>query len=248
MKRFLLTLTVLFSAIFSLVAKPVPTDFGEKVHIGVIGQNAPILHQVDESTSVELQWVTQDNYLYDAIGSPVRPGSGRASFDDIANNGVRNDLAVGGVRVQPKLAPKPKSIANRNLTKAEYQALNRAERLADPGTTWNTARRNYWKAVGEAELANISGKFSRQNIARMTRGLAPRIKARVRYNKSGREVTQNISMELHHKFLFQRGGGKAAHQHWNLERATPWGHDSMDPFRHTGYEVLEILKGTHNWR
>ena len=73
MKRFLLTLTVLFSAIFSLVAKPVPTDFGEKVHIGVIGQNAPVLHQVDQSTSVELHWVTQDNYLYDAIGSPVAP-------------------------------------------------------------------------------------------------------------------------------------------------------------------------------
>ncbi len=97
MKRFLLTLTVLFSAIFSLVAKPAPTDFGEKVHIGVHGEFAPILHQVDESTSVELHWVTQDNYLYDAIGSPVRPGSGRPSFDDIANNGVRNDLkAVGG--------------------------------------------------------------------------------------------------------------------------------------------------------
>ena len=128
MKRFLLTLGVLFSAIFSLVAKPVPTDFGEKVHIGVIGQNAPILHQVDESTSVELQWVTQDNYLYDAIGSPVRPGSGGRS---VTSNHNQYAKPIGPV------APKSGGFGKSNLSAEEFshEFFSRYQRYAEDAYT-----------------------------------------------------------------------------------------------------------------
>ncbi len=50
-------------------------------------------------------------------------------------------------------------------------------------------------------------------------------------------------MELEHIYLKQRGGSLKAHEEWNLTKTTPWGHDAMDPYRHTGYDLIEISKG-----
>ena len=117
--------------------------------------------------------------------------------------------------------------------------------------SWNTVRQRYWKNVHKQYKGNnsVTGKsgnkitvFSRRNMDRMRRGLAPRMKITT---TDGR--TKNVSMELHHKYLFQRGGGSATHGQWNLERATPWAHESMDPFRHTGYTLEKIIKGLNRY-
>lgn len=42
-------------------------------------------------------------------------------------------------------------------------------------------------------------------------------------------------MEIHHRSSPQRGRSPKNEQ-WNLEKATPWEHASMDPYRHTGYD------------
>lgn len=109
--------------------------------------------------------------------------------------------------------------------------------------SWTTAKRDYWKALGASELANPTGKFSDANIMRMLAGKPSQIRATITL-KSGQTVTKNISMELHHRSLTQRGGSALRHEPWNLEMTTPWGHQGMDPFRHTGYKLEKILKGT----
>ncbi|WP_294963448.1 hypothetical protein [uncultured Gilliamella sp.] len=81
----------------------------------------------------------------------------------------------------------------------------------------------------------------------MARGLAPKMKVKVFNLKEGVYEIKDVSMEIHHKYLPQRGGSQKAHEIWNLEKATPWGHASMDPYRHIGYKLEKIIKGTNSW-
>ncbi|HDR1023047.1 TPA: RHS repeat-associated core domain-containing protein, partial [Pasteurella multocida] len=108
---------------------------------------------------------------------------------------------------------------------------------------WASARKKYWK--NEA-LANPH-KYSPNNLARMAQGKAPRIKVEVFNPKTLRTEVRDVSMELHHKYLPQRSGSSLSHEVWNLEPVTPWAHEAMDPFRHTGTQLIKILKGTISW-
>ena len=75
-------------------------------------------------SSTEQIRIYNDVDSFSSLAELVRPGRGAGSLGD--------GLIVGGNRWGlPKL--KPKSIANRNLTKAEYQALNRSSRIATKG-------------------------------------------------------------------------------------------------------------------
>lgn len=56
----------------------------------------------------------------------------------------------------------------------------------------------------------------------MARGLAPKMKVKVFNLKEGVYEIKDVSMEIHHKYLPQRGGSQKAHEIWNLENATPW--------------------------
>lgn len=111
-------------------------------------------------------------------------------------------------------------------------------------TYWGTARKNFWKA--EATKHAKSGKYSAKNLARMAEGKAPKIKVEV-LTKDGNKVVKEVSMELHHNHLPQRGGSGKAHEFWNLVPVTPWAHAGMDPFRHTGDTLLRILNGTNSF-
>lgn len=81
----------------------------------------------------------------------------------------------------------------------------------------------------------------------MEKGKAPRMTIQVLNPKTGKISVKDVSMELHHKFLPQRGGGQAENKAWNLTKATPWGHASMDSYRHTGYKLIKVIKGTNSW-
>ena len=111
--------------------------------------------------------------------------------------------------------------------------------------SWSTQRKNYWKARAKAKDA--ARKYSAKNLKRMKRGLAPKIRARVKNLKTGKSEIRDISMELHHKYLPQRGRAGASGDPWNLEEVTPWAHEGMDPFRHTGTELEGILNGPGTW-
>jgi len=113
--------------------------------------------------------------------------------------------------------------------------------------SWKTCRKNYWKAVGKDELASPSGRYSTRNIKRMLKGKAPRMTVEVRVKKTNQIVIRDVEIELHHYRLPQRLGSKIANDPWNLVRATPWGHEAMDPFRHTGFEILRVIKGPNSW-
>ncbi|ECH9472144.1 type IV secretion protein Rhs, partial [Salmonella enterica subsp. enterica] len=108
---------------------------------------------------------------------------------------------------------------------------------------WGTARKDFWK-----NEANINPhKYSPANLARMNEGLAPKMKVEVFNHKKRIFEIKDVSMEIHHRSLPQRGGTPKANEQWNLEKATPWGHEAMDPYRHTGYDLVRIIKGTNSW-
>jgi RHS repeat-associated protein len=138
-------------------------------------------------------------------------------------------------------------LASRMMTKAEWKAFNRAERLGRTAESWSTTRQNTWIAVAESELANSTGRYSRANIRRMVEGLAPRVRAEVTSNKTGLTTVREISMELHHRSLPQRFRTPTANEAWNLEPVYPWSHQGMDPFRHTGYRLERIINGTNSF-
>ncbi|WLH88181.1 DUF6531 domain-containing protein [Pseudomonas sp. FP453] len=126
---------------------------------------------------------------------------------------------------------------------------------ADPWgwTCWGTARKNHWK---EGARTALSGKYSTKNLSRMSEGKAPRMKVEVRYRDSarnrrlkrvGEKRVIDVSMELNHQHIPQRSGSKIAHEDWNLTRTTPWGHESMDKYRHTGWDVVRVIKTTGQW-
>ncbi len=95
---------------------------------------------------------------------------------------------------------------------------------------WGTARKDFWK--NEAKL--YPHKYSSRNLARMNDGLAPKMKIEVFNFKTRKLEVKDVSMEIHHRSLPQRGRSPKANEQWNLEKATPLGHEAMDPFRHTG--------------
>lgn len=56
-------------------------------------------------------------------------------------------------------------------------------------------------------------------------------------------------MELHHTYIPQRSKSPLAHSAWNLTKASPWAHSSMDKYRHLGKDFnLEKIKNgiTHS--
>ncbi|UOF19825.1 RHS repeat domain-containing protein [Pseudomonas syringae] len=108
---------------------------------------------------------------------------------------------------------------------------------------WSTARKNYWKA----EAKNPTQTYSPANMARMTKGQAPRMKVEVINRKTGKPEIKDVSMELHHRDIPQRVGGDGVHQAGNLDALTPWAHESVDTFRHTGYRFVDMIKGLDTW-
>jgi hypothetical protein len=108
---------------------------------------------------------------------------------------------------------------------------------------WGTAKKKFWKQ----EAIDNPSKYSQKNLDRMSRGKAPQMTVEVINRKTGLPEIKDVSMELHHTYLPQRSGSKVANESWNLTKATPWGHESMDPYRNTGYDLVRIVKGTNSW-
>ena len=98
---------------------------------------------------------------------------------------------------------------------------------------WNNARKKYWKDEAKANPQ----KYSAHNLDRMKEGKAPQIEVTVRNKATGNIDTKIASMELHHKDPQRNGGSNNAS---NLDALNPWEHDDIDPYRHTGSDLLKI--------
>ncbi|EMA5682104.1 RHS repeat protein [Salmonella enterica] len=108
---------------------------------------------------------------------------------------------------------------------------------------WSAARKDFW--IREARTN--PHRYSRNNLERMIEGKAPKMTVEVFNHKKQAFETKDVSMEVHHRSLPQRGRSPKANEQWNLERATPWGHEAMDPYRHTGYDLIRIITGVNSW-
>lgn len=108
---------------------------------------------------------------------------------------------------------------------------------------WSAARKKFWKA----EAINNPNKYSQQNLKRMADGKAPQMTVTVRNRKTGKITQKDVSLELHHTVTPQRVGGSGVHNSSNLSIVDPWQHEAVDPFRHTGSDLLSIDKGVDMW-
>ena len=108
---------------------------------------------------------------------------------------------------------------------------------------WGTARKDFWK--NEAEVN--PGGYSKANLDLMKDGKAPKIEVEVRNRKTGDIETKEVSMELHHRDIPQRDGSAGVHDPKNLDKVTPWEHEARDPYRHTGSDLLRIIKDLGVW-
>ncbi len=108
---------------------------------------------------------------------------------------------------------------------------------------WSTERRNFW--INEAK-SNPS-PYSPANIARMNNGDAPRIQVEVVSRRTGAISTMDMSIELHHTTIPQRVGGPGVHNATNLTKLTPWQHEAVDPYRHVGYDLIQVIKDIGTW-
>ena len=108
---------------------------------------------------------------------------------------------------------------------------------------WSTSRKKFWKN----EAKNNPSMYSKKNIELMKEGKAPKLQVEVINRKSGKEEIIDVRMELHHKDIPQRVGGENVHNHDNLAKLTPWEHEAVDPYRHTGYDVINIVKDVDKW-
>ena len=106
---------------------------------------------------------------------------------------------------------------------------------------WSTARRNFWKN----EAKTNASAYSPANLLRMEMGKAARITAQVL--KGEEKIIKDVSIELHHFETPQRIGGDNVHNVSNLKNLTPWAHEAVDKFRHTGEELIQIIKGIESW-
>ena len=108
---------------------------------------------------------------------------------------------------------------------------------------WSTARKDFWKKEAQTNAL----KYSQKNIERMKEGLAPKMRVEVIDRKTGMTKIKDVSMEIHHRTLPQRLKTPKVNEPWNLEKAAPWAHEAMDPYRHTGYDLVRIIKGPNSW-
>lgn len=81
----------------------------------------------------------------------------------------------------------------------------------------------------------------------MKNGKAPKLQVEVINRKKGLPEIKDVPMELHHKNIPQRVGGENVHNHDNLDKLTPWGHEAVDPYRHTGYDFFKMIKDVDIW-
>ena len=144
---------------------------------------------------------------------------------------------VQSVPATPPSASPAERIAQRTMTRQEWQDHNRAERLTRETPSWSTVRKDTWKQAAEDELAQPTGRYAEVNIRRMLNGLASRVRAEVTSNRTGVTSVRDIPLELRHRSLPRRMGTPTANESWNLEKAYPWAHEGMDRYRHTGYRL-----------
>ncbi len=65
--------------------------------------------------------------------------------------------------------------------------------------------------------------------------------------KTGAISTKDVAMELHYTTIPQHVGGSGVHAPSNLSELTPWQHEAVDPYRHTGEHLLSMIKGVDAW-
>ena len=106
---------------------------------------------------------------------------------------------------------------------------------------WDKARKSYWLE----QLERNPNRFSAKNKERIEKGLSPQIEIEIEHKATGKTMVVSVSMELEHTYLKQRGKSFKAHEFWNLTEATPWGHASMDKYRHISkkYKIIKVIKG-----
>lgn len=148
-------------------------------------------------------------------------------------------LAVAGCGIfgrgtdKPENKPDSEDVRNNSLSELERElaeikpedAQTESEKISAyqhiAEKTWDKDRAAYWRQ----EAKNNPGAYSKENLARMSRGSAPQ-----RINPTTGRME---SMELHHDLIPQRSGlpKTLINQRWNLRKVWPDEHRAIDVYR-----------------
>jgi hypothetical protein len=163
------------------------------------------------------------------LGEPVDVIDGiiYALEGDTVNAGISFSAAIPGIgwgATSARWGKRAADIADKanDARKAAVVGEAAAKSARTTHKSWPSARAAYWKAFGPG-------------------GKAPKREVRVRF-RDGTVDTITQTKELHHRVARRDGG---THDFDNLMEVWPDEHAlrEIDPHRHTGYEVLEVLSG-----
>ncbi len=225
--------------VLSLTSCPPLAERPSDGHHLVIGKFA---HSADNVVDLHIEGLDQ------SIGTTTNHPFWSADREEFVQAG---DLRVGEhvlslkgalcpvTRLEPRVASQP-------LFNLEVEAEH-VYHISETGIVvhnecCSAARKAFWKYEAQENAA----KYSADNLARMNAGRSPQITVQAR-SRSGDVSTRNVSLELHHRSLPQRMGASQANEAWDLVLVTPWAHEAMDPFRHTGNELVKVLRGVNGW-
>ena len=154
-----------------------------------------------------------------------------AIFSAIAPS-VPNDKTIRGA-ADWTTSRREYEIVIRNAEKAEQ---------AKPPQSFRAAKYRLYTDMYKSESQHSTGSYSPYNMQRLASGKPPQMKVMVYVNKTGATEIRTVSMEVHH-IKPQRVGGPDIHDTINLQMVSPWEHELVDQYRHTGYKLLEVIQG-----
>ena len=138
---------------------------------------------------------------------------------DSGSSPVESDLA--GAEIETKLTDQVDIVGSPEPTEGSTSSseTSSVSPSTAPSKNWSTARKDYWKRNG------VDGR-------------APQREVLVRNRKTGELEVKTETKELHHVKPRSEGG---TNEDSNLEEVWPSEHEAIDPYRHTGYDLIEVL-------
>jgi hypothetical protein len=166
------------------------------------------------------------------FGPSGEGAAARSALHEVVNREVRQEVEEKIARTAMEF---PSFRVGDSVTKTlpdgtypRWFSANAAEKMG-------TIQGRYWM---NRAAAAAPGEFTARQLAKMRAGFAPQARVLVR-NSAGEIETRTISKELHH--ALGNRGTSPFDEPINIREVWPWQHESIDAYRHIGYEFLNFL-------
>jgi hypothetical protein len=186
---------------------------GAEMAVGVVGQELPVIGTISTQIADAIQKDAWD------------PGNTRGTatgLTELAAIALTAKLGESRAAVKGPVKAAADDTLRAGDTKGVDVPVRPAEPQAPDKTSWTSSdRKKAWQAKGQAD------------------GKPPQRTVLAKKRKTGEVEVKVESKELHHVKPRREGGGNEPE---NLREVWPSEHEEIDPHRHPGYDVLEVLE------